>query len=125
MTGLKLNEKHETLGEKAVYFLAEGCNCTQNGLLAVYASWHHKNELVQNVAAVFESGIGRCGSVCDAVMVVGISTEQTILWQRNGQRFTIWCMIFRTSSTNSLPLSHSCTTPSRHLEYCADRCNDF
>jgi len=53
-----------------------GYNCAQSVLLAMAEHWGIENELIPKVATGFGGGIGRCGSVCGAlvggIMAIGV-----------------------------------------------------
>jgi C_GCAxxG_C_C family probable redox protein len=61
-----------------VQYFEGGYNCAQSVLLTLYKHLEPrgKSELVPKIAAGFDGGIGRCGSVCGAltgsIMAVGI-----------------------------------------------------
>jgi C_GCAxxG_C_C family probable redox protein len=62
--------------EKAVKLFEEGYNCAQSVLMAMCEHWRIRSNMVPKVATAFGSGIGRCGSVCGAlvggVMAIGV-----------------------------------------------------
>lgn len=66
----------EELCNKAAAYFHEGYNCTQAVLMALCEQMCGGNEFVPKIATGFGGGIGRCGSVCGAligsVMAVGI-----------------------------------------------------
>ncbi|MGB8779794.1 MAG: C-GCAxxG-C-C family protein [Candidatus Bathyarchaeia archaeon] len=61
-----LDHKSE-LGKKAAEHFREGYNCAQSVLLTMLDHLNLTNELVPKIATGFGGGIGRCGSVCEAL----------------------------------------------------------
>jgi C_GCAxxG_C_C family probable redox protein len=63
------------LSRRAVKLFDEGYNCAQSVLMAMCERWKVRSDIVPEVATAFGAGIGRCGSVCGAlvggVMAVG------------------------------------------------------
>jgi len=76
------------LSEKAAKHFLEGYNCAQSVLLTIFEYWNGKNDLVPKIATAFGGGIGRCGSVCGAlvggVMAIGVKygTNEPLLEKR-------------------------------------------
>jgi len=82
-----MNRKN-MLSENAVKRFLEGYNCAQSVLLTMFEHWNGKSDLIPKIATAFGGGIGRCGSVCGAligaVMAVGIKygTNKPLLEER-------------------------------------------
>jgi C_GCAxxG_C_C family probable redox protein len=76
------------LGEKAVKHFLDGYNCAQSVLLTIFEHWNIRNDLVPKIATGFGGGMGRCGSVCGAlvggVMAIGVKygTDEPSLEKR-------------------------------------------
>jgi C_GCAxxG_C_C family probable redox protein len=60
--------QNKALGERASSYFLKGYNCAQSVLLTMFEHWNGRNELVPKIATGFGSGIGRCGSVCGALV---------------------------------------------------------
>jgi C_GCAxxG_C_C family probable redox protein len=66
-----------SLSEEAVKHFLDGYNCAQSVLLTMFEHENGKNALVPKIATGFGGGIGRCGSVCGALIggVMAISSR--------------------------------------------------
>ncbi|MEM3013774.1 MAG: C-GCAxxG-C-C family protein [Candidatus Bathyarchaeia archaeon] len=58
----------QDLNKKASSLFSGGFNCSQSVVLTMFEYWGIKDELVPKIATGFGGGIGRCGSVCGALI---------------------------------------------------------
>jgi len=58
----------EMVYSTAIQHFSGGYNCAQSVLLALSDHWRIESEVIPKIATGFGAGIGRCGSVCGALI---------------------------------------------------------